>query len=91
MGPEPADGLEADLQRVDMVDARYQVMGVGPTLLGRNGGGDRYYTDGEVWIMRLVKACRRRDGPPAILPSPPAVEFKDQIWKATASLFRSEP
>ena len=85
------DGLEADLQHAGMVEARYQVMGIGPTLLGRNGGGDRYYTDGEVWMMRLVEDCRRREGPPAILPNPPAVEFKDQIWKATAGLFRSEP
>jgi hypothetical protein len=42
-------------------------------------------------MMRIVEDCRRQIGPPAILPNPPAVAFKDQIWKATASLFRSEP
>jgi hypothetical protein len=27
-------------------------------------GGDLYYTDGEVWVLRLVEACKKRDGPP---------------------------
>jgi hypothetical protein len=85
------DGLAADLEKAGMLQARYQVMGLGPTLFGRNGGGDRYYTDGEVWMMRLVEDCQRTDKPPEILPSPQAVEFKDQIWKSTAALFRSEP
>jgi hypothetical protein len=56
-----------------LVDAKYQVTGVGPTVAGRNGGGDLYYTDGEVW-MRLVEACRKRVGPAVTIPSPPATE-----------------
>ena len=76
--------LAADLEAARMVDAKYQVTGIGPTLTGRNGGGDLYYTDGEVWILRLVVNCEPRSGPAAIIPSPPATELKDQIWRAIA-------
>ena len=64
--------------------AKYQVTGIGPSLAGRNGGGDLYYTDGEVWILRLVEACQKRTGPTTIIPSPPATELKDRIWQGIA-------
>jgi hypothetical protein len=76
--------LAADLESAGMVDAKYQVTGIGPTITGRNGGGDPYYTDGEVWILRLVIACDKRAGPATIIPSPPATEIKDQIWRGIA-------
>jgi hypothetical protein len=78
------DLLATDLEAARMVDARYEVTGVGVTLTGRNGGGDPYYTDGEVWILRLVVACKKRTGPADIIPSPPAVELKDEIWHKIA-------
>jgi hypothetical protein len=78
------DGLVKDIEDAGMATAKYQVTGVGPTLTGRNGGGDPYYTDGEVWILRLVADCQRQSGPVATLPSPPATELKDQIWHAIA-------
>jgi LssY C-terminus len=81
--------LAADLEAADVVDAKYQVTGVGPTVTGRNGGGDPYYTDGEVWILRLVQACHKRSGPATIIPSPPATEIKDQIWQAVAKALRN--
>jgi hypothetical protein len=71
-----------------MVDTKYQVTGIGPTLDGHNGGGDLYYTDGEVWILRLVEACRKRNGPPDVLASPAATEFKDQLWKQISDALR---
>jgi LssY C-terminus len=76
--------LATDLENAQMVDAKYQVTGVGVTLAGRNGGGDPYFTDGEVWILRLVTACQKRTAPADIIPSPPATEIKDQIWHAVA-------
>jgi len=76
--------LTTELENAGMVDAKYQVTGIGPTMNGRNGGGDPYYTDGEVWVLRLVEACRKRDGPAVTIPSPPATEIKDQIWHAIA-------
>jgi LssY C-terminus len=80
--------LAADLEAAGMVDAKYQVTGIGPTMAGRNGGGDLYYTDGEVWILRLVEACQKRASPATIIPSPPATELKDQIWQAVAGALR---
>jgi hypothetical protein len=76
--------LATDLEAAGMVDAKYQVTGVGPTVTGRNGGGDPYYTDGEVWILRLVMACQKRIGPATIIGSPSATEIKDQIWRGIA-------
>jgi hypothetical protein len=80
--------LATDLEIAGMVDAKYQVTGVGPTVAGHNGGGDPYYTDGEVWILRLVEACQKRTGPAAIISNPPATEIKDQIWRAIAKTLR---
>lgn len=79
------DGLVSDVENAGMASAKYQVTGVGPTLSGRNGGGDPYYTDGEVWILRLVADCRKETEGVATLPSPPVTELKDQIWHAIAS------
>lgn len=79
--------ISDDLRAAGMVEAKYQVTGIGPTLIGRNGGGDRYFTDGEVWIFRLVRACRKRDDPAVTIASPPATQIKDRIFAAiTAAL-----
>jgi LssY-like putative type I secretion system component LssY len=81
--------LADDLESAGMVTAKYQVTGIGPTLAGRNGGGDLYYTDGEVWILRLVEACRKNTTPVDILPSPLATEIKDEIWRQIAATIRN--
>ena len=78
----------ADLEAAGMADAKYQVTGIGPTVAGRNGGGDLYYTDGEVWILRLVVDCAKRSGPTAVIASPAATELKDQIWQAVSDALR---
>lgn len=72
--------LAEDLEAAGMLQAKYQVTGIGPTMTGHNGGGDPYYTDGEVWILRLAEACQRQTGPATVIPSPAATEIKDQIW-----------
>jgi hypothetical protein len=72
--------LATDLETAGMVDAKYQVAGIGPTVAGRNGGGDLYYTDGEVWVLRLVVGCAKHDSPPLNMPSPATTELKDKIW-----------
>jgi hypothetical protein len=76
--------LTVDLERAGMVNAKYQVTGVGPTVTGRNGGGDPYFTDGEVWIVRLAEDCHKQTEPVTVIPSPPATELKDQIWHGIA-------
>ncbi|KWV48968.1 hypothetical protein AS156_16790 [Bradyrhizobium macuxiense] len=74
--------LATDLESAGLVTAKYQVTGVGPTLAGRNGGGDPYFTDGEIWVLRLVEACKKHHGTVEQIPSPAATEFKDQVWHA---------
>jgi hypothetical protein len=81
--------LAADLETAGMIEARYQITGTGPTLLGRNGEGDPYHTDGEVWMLRLVEDCARRTAPPLVLDAPAAVQAKDAVWKRLAGLYRS--
>ncbi len=83
------DALAADIENAGMATAKYQVTGVGLTLTGRNGGGDPYYTDGEVWILRLVEDCQKRTGPVDVIPSPPATELKDQILRSITDALKS--
>ncbi len=72
--------LAGDLAAAHMTTAKYQVTGVGPTIAGRNGEGDSYYTDGEVWLLRLVEGCTKSANPVVSLPSPLATEVKDAVW-----------
>ncbi|MGE0237945.1 MAG: LssY C-terminal domain-containing protein [Parvibaculaceae bacterium] len=76
------DDLGADLVKAGMVTTTYQVSGIGPTLFGRNGGGDRYYTDGEVHVMVLTARGAVNPKPPAELPDPPIVALKDGLWRS---------
>jgi hypothetical protein len=63
-----------------MVQSLFQISGTGPTLRGRNGEGDPYYTDGEIDIANLVVDGIKRTKPPGILPPPPLIALKDQVW-----------
>ncbi len=47
------DFVISSLKDAGVVQQTYQVTGTGPTLNGRNGEGDRYYTDGEITIAVL--------------------------------------
>ena len=75
------DLLMRDLRAAGMVRTFFKISGTGPTLLGRNGEGDPYYTDGEIDIASLVVDGVRRSEPPEILPPPPLIALKDQIWR----------
>jgi hypothetical protein len=64
-----------------MAQTFFQISGTGPTLLGRNGEGDPYYTDGEIDVASLVVDGAKRTEPPRTLPPPPPrIALKDQIW-----------
>jgi hypothetical protein len=60
------------------VATRFSVTGIGPTLNGHNGGGDRYYTDGEMAVAVLAppEPGRRVD----TLDDPIPVVVKQQFW-----------
>ena len=71
----------ATLERVKQVISLYQVTGVGATFQGYNGGGDLYYTDGEMTIGILSTDNLPTDNSPIQAPNPPAIKIKHQIWQ----------
>jgi hypothetical protein len=78
---------------VSLIDAGwltkvYQVTGVGATIAGRNGGGDRYDTDGELTIGVLGSGGMAGRLPDR-LANPPAVRLKQQLWSAIGPLLRA--
>lgn len=81
------DGLVADLNKARVLEAIYQVTGIGPTLYGRNGEGDPYWSDGEIWISRLTHDASRTDKTPLILDSPQIVQWKDAVMKQLGQTF----
>jgi hypothetical protein len=79
------DLLMQDLRQAGMVQTFFQISGTGPTLLGRNGEGDPYYTDGEIDVASLVVDGVKRTAPPDTLPPPPLIALKDQIWHGVSN------
>jgi hypothetical protein len=74
------DRLMAGLNVAHMVTGLYQMEGIGPTLTGRNGEGDPYYSDGEIWVARLVAGGMEAEKP-AEMESPPAlIQMKDAAF-----------
>jgi hypothetical protein len=82
------DGITDDLRAAKVVEAIYEVTGVGPTLAGRNGEGDRYYTNGEIKISRFVAGCNAKAETVVELENPPIVNLKNQGWKAISGMLK---
>jgi len=70
----------ADLQAVGQLTTVYQVTGVGLTLVGRNGGGDPYFTDGELSIGVIADDNKKQTVAPKTLDNPPLVDLKNEAW-----------
>lgn len=85
------DLLADDLKAAKVVTAIYEITGIGPTLDGRNGEGDRYYTDGEIKISVLVQGCNQRAAMVAELSNPVMVDLKNQAWSLIAKFLLSNP
>jgi hypothetical protein len=83
------DGLTDDLKAAKIVVAIYEVSGIGPTLNGRNGEGDPYYTDGEIKISRLVAGCNTKAETTVELNNPPLVVIKNVAWPIIAKMLKS--
>jgi len=83
------DLLMHDLREAGMVEAFFQISGVGPTLFGRNGEGDPYYTDGEIDFARLVLDGAKRTAPPLIVAPPTLIALKDQVWHGVSRSIES--
>jgi len=83
------DKLMSDLTASGHVSAVYQVAGIGPTLLARNGGGDPYFTDGEVKIARLQPGCQASTVPAEILPLAPEPQARTAFFTGIARILRT--
>lgn len=81
--------LTADLKSANVVEATYEVTGVGVTLNGRNGEGDSYYTDGEIEISRLAEGCGSRVATAVKLENPMPVKIKNRAWREIARALSS--
>jgi hypothetical protein len=83
------DLLIDDLEAAGQVTRIFAVTGIGPTLDGRNGEGDPYYTDGELHVA--VLAVEAEPGLRAERQSsPPLVVVKDTIWSWLAPVWLEE-
>lgn len=74
------DQLIQGLNDAHVVTGIYQMAGIGPTLSGRNGEGDPYYTDGEIWVARLVPGGKQVEKPAEVLPPPALIQIKDRMF-----------
>ena len=82
------DLLAHDLAAAGMVSAAYGVTGVGATVFARNGGGDPYFTDGEIAVSRVSPGCRAVQAAPPTLAPPPAVAVKNAAFGWLKALWR---
>jgi hypothetical protein len=79
------------LKTAKVVTTIYEITGIGPTLDGRNGEGDPYYTDGEIKISVLVDGCDQRSATVDEISNPPIVDMKNKAWAAVEKLLLPEP
>ncbi len=75
------DSTIASLERLHQVTGTYQVAGVDPTLRAYNGGGDPYYTDGEITIAVLSTNNTQIAQAPTEASNPPAIQAKHYFWQ----------
>jgi hypothetical protein len=80
------DRLMGDLDQARVIARIYHMKGIGPTLNGRNGEGDPYYTDGEIWLGQLVRRGEKADKAADVLSPPALIQIKDAVfaWRAPA-------
>jgi hypothetical protein len=57
------DKLLDDLENAEQLETRYRAPGVGPTKSGRNGGRDRYFTDGDIVVGVLIVRGEKPSSP----------------------------
>ncbi|HEX7376328.1 MAG TPA: LssY C-terminal domain-containing protein [Pirellulales bacterium] len=73
------DHVMATLAKAGQLTEMFQVTGVGATLDGRNGGGDRYFTDGELTTGVVSPGNAVRGEPPEMLANPPGIQAKNDL------------
>jgi len=83
------DRLTRDLAQAGVAQDVSLVSGIGPTLFARNGGGDHYFTDGEMAVVRLASGCAAHlPPPPAAIAPAPAISLKNRLFGVLSALWR---
>ncbi len=81
------DTLLADLTHGGQIVLRFEATGMGPRIDAHNAEGDRFDTDGEMYVGVVspnnvpVRVTR-------VLPAPPAIALKDRVWSWMADAGR---
>ncbi len=83
------DKLINDFTSHGQLLAFYQVTGVGSTVWGRNGGGDQYFTDGELTVGVLSTSGAVNSSPVTQRENPVAVRAKNSVWNWFKGWIRS--
>jgi hypothetical protein len=81
------DYVIAELVAADLLADIFHVTGIGPTLFGRNGGGDPYNTDGEISVGTVRVGALPADTPPTMLADSVPVAAKNAVWSTARQLF----
>jgi LssY-like putative type I secretion system component LssY len=76
-----------ELTGVGVLSMIYSVSGIGPTLNGRNGEGDWYYTDGEVEVA-VISPGANSPTVTTVLDTPTSVAIKNKIWHGVRDVVR---
>lgn len=84
------NGFIADLVAARAVTTLYSVSGVGPTINGRNGEGDRYYTDGDIRIAVLSPGAAPVALPPGQMADAPLIALKNGVWQSVSGWLGGE-
>jgi hypothetical protein len=79
------DTVLANLTAAGQLVERYSVTGMGPHIDARNAEGDRFDTDGELDVG-VISPGNAAHGPPAILPDPRVIQWKNSLWRAISHL-----
>ena len=82
------DQLTEDLAEAGVAETVSQVSGVGPTFYARNGGGDYYFTDGEMAVTLLSRDCAAGQKPAAPAPAATRIGLKNGLFALFAALWR---
>ena len=77
---EERDRLMNDIRSHGQLVSLYQVTGIGSSFFGRNGGGDKYYTDGELSVGVLGHAGAVNPSAITQKDNPVAVTAKNTVW-----------
>lgn len=83
------DSIIEELIQVEQILSLYEVSGVGPTLYGKNGGGDPYYTDGEIKVGVISLNNVPVKIPPVLLNNPWQIDLKNKGWNLIEPLLKN--